>query len=337
MKPRTILTYIIIIAVIIGGVAYGSFRYLFGGLQKDTAFQGQLDKLSQDLPESKELTSLDDAKIQNIAIFGIDSESGDQGRSDATMIISLDNEHNKIKITSIARDSLVYIPQRNTREKLTHAYSYGGASLAVATINKNYNTNISDYVAVNFSEMAKIVDLVGGVEVNLSQEECSVMGYSDLQPGASVTLNGEQAVAYSRIRYIDSDIVRASRQREVLESLFTKARAMKKTEYPALIKSCMELCTTSLDYTELVSMASILTNSKLELEQFSCPADISAKTWGGIMDSGAWCWVYNTRAASKEILQFIYEDLYDEADPKLPKATVTTDILSSSEWSRNVN
>ena len=337
MKLRTILIYITVIAIVIIGVACASFHYLFGGLEQDTAFRSQLNKLTQDLPESESLSTLEDSKIQNIAIFGIDSQSGNHGRSDATMIVSLDNEHNKIKIISIARDSLVYIPQRDTREKLTHAYSYGGASLAVATINKNYNTNISDYVAVNFSEMAKIVDIVGGVEVDLSQEECSVMGYSDLTPGTSVTLNGEQAVSYSRIRYIDSDIARASRQREVLTSLFTKARAMKKAEYAALIKNCMELCTTSLDYKELVSMAAILTNSDLTLEQFSCPSDLTTKTWGGIMDSGAWCWVYNTRAASKAILQFIYEDLYDEATPKLPKATVTTKILSSSEWSRNVN
>ncbi len=337
MKLRTVLIYVVAITLVVGGVAFGSFRYLFGGLEKDTAFREQLDKLSQDLPDTESIASLDDAKIQNIAIFGIDSESGDQGRSDATMIISLDNEHNKIKITSIARDSLVYIPQRDTREKLTHAYSYGGPSLAVATINTNYNINMTDYVAVNFSEMAEIVDLVGGVEVNLSQEECSVMGYSDLYPGDNITLNGEQAVSYSRIRYIDSDIARASRQREVLTSLFYKARAMKKTDYPALIKSCMQLCTTSLDYKELVSMASILTQSDLTLEQFSCPADLTTTTWGGIMDSGAWCWVYNTKSASKAILEFIYEDLYEDADLDLPNATVTTKILTDSEWARNVN
>lgn len=342
MKLRTVLIYIGAIIIILGAVAFGSFQYLFGGLKQDDEFQKQIDTLYQEteddtVDETEEVvTSLSDAKIRNIAFFGIDSESGTEGRSDATMIVTIDNEHDKVKITSIARDSLVYIPKRKTREKLTHAYSYGGASLAVATINKNYNLDISDYVAVNFSEMADIVDLVGGVDVNLSEEECNYLGYSDLSPGDNVTLNGEQAVNYARIRYIDSDIVRTSRQREVLTSIFEKARDMKATEYPALVRQCMKLCTTSLGYKDIISMASIMTDPDLSLEQFTCPSDLSTQVWGGIMDTGAWCWVYDTQVASDEILNFIYEDIYENSDTKLPKATVTTDLLTDSEWSRNV-
>ncbi len=341
MRLRTFILYIAAIVLIICAVGFGSLHYVFGGLEEDTDFQKQIDNMTEidneDDDSERVATTLDQAKIRNIAIFGIDSPNGDQGRSDATLVISVDNEHNKIKITSLARDSLVYIPQKKTREKLTHAYSYGGPSLAVYTINKNFNLDIKDYVAVNFQEMADIVDLVGGVQVNLSQAEYNYLKDPSLSPG-DVTLNGQQAVRYSRIRYIDSDIMRASRQREVLTSLFYSARSMKKTAYPAFIRKCMALCSTSLSKKDILSMASILSKSGLELEQFSCPADLpsNVKVWGGIMDSGAWCWVYNTKKASASVLDFIYEDIYRNSGLKLPKATVTTDLLTDSEWSRNV-
>ena len=337
MKKFSIVIYICLVLAIIGGIGFGTFHYLFGGLEKDTSFRDTLDRLEQDYSSaSKDSDVLNNAKITNIAIFGVDTEAGDSGRSDATMIVSLDNEHNKIKITSIARDSLVHIPQRDTYEKLTHAYAYGGASLAVATINENFNTNIDDYISVNFSEMADLIDLVGGVEIDMSEQELNhISKYTKDLSGLSVgkiTVNGEQAVAYSRIRYIDSDYQRNGRQREVLNSMFESARKMKKTEYPAFIKKCLDLCVTSLDYKELVSMSAILTKSDLEFEQFSVPLETTCDVWGGIQaSSGAWVYIYNTKRASGDLLEFIYEDIYDDANIKLPDATVTRDFVKPED------
>jgi LCP family protein required for cell wall assembly len=337
MKKFSILIYVCLILVIIGGIAFGTVHYLFGGLEQDSSFRDALDRLESDYSSaSKDSDTLSSANITNIAIFGVDTESGDSGRSDATMIVSLDNEHNKIKITSIARDSLVHIPQRDTYEKFTHAYAYGGASLAVATLNENFNTNIDDYISVNFSELASIIDLVGGVEIDMSEAELNhISRYTDDTAGLSVgtiTVNGEQAVAYSRIRYIDSDYQRNGRQREVLNSLFEKARKMDKSDYPAFIKQCLALCTTSLDYKELVSMSSILAKSDLELEQFSVPLETTCDVWGGIQaSSGAWVYIYNTRRASADLLEFIYEDIYDDANITLPEATVTRDFVQPED------
>ncbi|MBQ9320854.1 MAG: LCP family protein [Eubacterium sp.] len=337
MKKFSILIYICIVLVVIGGSGLGTVHYLFGGLEKDNSFRDALDRLETDYSSaSQDSDVLNNANITNIAIFGVDTESGDSGRSDATMIISLDNEHDKIKMSSIARDSLVHIPQRDTYEKFTHAYAYGGASLSVATLNENFNTNIKDYISVNFSEMASIIDLVGGVEIDMSAEELNHISrytkdLSGLEVG-KITVNGEQAVAYSRIRYIDSDYARNGRQREVLNSLFEKAKKMKKTEYPAFIKQCMSLCTTSLDYKELVSMSSILTKKNVELEQFSVPLETTCDVWGGIQaSSGAWVYIYNTRRASGDLLEFIYEDIYDNANITLPEATVTRDCVQPGD------
>ncbi len=322
MKIRTIILYICIILAVLGGILLGAQHYFFSGLTQDEEFASVATNQSDRLAVNDE-EDFENANIVNIAIFGIDSQDSDKGRSDATMILSIDYEHNKIKLSSIARDTLVYIPDRDVTEKFTHAYAYGGAQLAVKTLNTNFNTNIADYVAVNFSEMAEIIDLVGGVEVNLTEAERKLLpDSSSLSSGEAITLNGEQAVAYSRIRKIDNDDARTSRQREVMTSLFKKARNMSATQYPALIRECLSLCTTSLDYAKILSFSQILLQSDLKLEQFSLPGT-SVDAWGGIMSSsGAWCYVYDLREASDALLTFIYESIYTNSNIELPPATV---------------
>ena len=322
MKIKSIILYICIILAVIAAILFGAHQYLFSGLKQDETFAEVATHQSERLAVNDE-EDFENANIVNIAIFGIDSTDSDEGRSDATMILSIDYEHNKIKLTSIARDTLVYIPDKDVTEKFTHAYAYGGAQLAVKTLNTNFNTNITDYIAVNFSEMAKIIDLVGGVEVDLTEAERQNLPNSEnLSVGENITLNGEQAVAYSRIRKIDNDNARTSRQREIMACLFLKARDMSATQYPALIRECLSLCTTSLDYSELPSFSQILLQKDLSLEQFSLPGD-SVDAWGGIMSSsGAWCYVYDLREASDALLTFIYESIYTNSNIELPPATV---------------
>lgn len=322
MKIKSIILYICIILAVLAGILFGAYRYFFGGLTQDEEFANiaanQADRLAVNDEED-----FANANIVNIAIFGIDSQDSDKGRSDATMILSIDFEHNKIKLSSIARDTLVYIPDKDVTEKFTHAYAYGGAQLAVKTLNTNFNTNITDYVAVNFSEMAEIIDLVGGVEVDLTEAERGQLpDNGSLSVGENITLNGKQAVSYSRIRKIDNDNARTSRQREIMACLFRKARDMSATQYPALIRECLSLCTASLDYTEILSFSQILLQKNLKLEQFSLPGD-SVDAWGGIMSSsGAWCYVYDLREASDALLTFIYESIYTNSTIELPPATV---------------
>ena len=99
--------------------------------------------------------------IRNIAVFGVDRRGGNANtRSDVIMIVTLDNQHKKVKATSLLRDSYVSV-EGYGKTKLTHAYSYGGPELAIKTINSNFNMNIRDFVTVDFDSMAKIVDAVG--------------------------------------------------------------------------------------------------------------------------------------------------------------------------------
>ena len=113
-----------------------------------------------------------DPQIQNIALFGVDAreEDDDTGRSDSLMILTVDKRHNKLKLTSILRDSEVQIEGYGS-DKITHAYAYGGPELAIKTLNQNFYLDIQDYVTVNFFQMAKIVDAFGGVDLTITEDE----------------------------------------------------------------------------------------------------------------------------------------------------------------------
>ena len=150
MRKKSIFVYILLLLAIVCAACFGAYQYFFGALEHDSSFEDAVDNAVDRLAVNEQ-TDLNNADIKNIAIFGIDSQDSKKGRSDATMILSIDRVHNKIKLCSIARDTLVYIPDKDVYEKFTHAYAYGGAQLAVKTLNKNFNLNITDYVAVNFS------------------------------------------------------------------------------------------------------------------------------------------------------------------------------------------
>ena len=137
-------------------------------------------------------------EIINIALFGIDSEDGVAGRSDAIMVATIDPIHNKLKLTSIMRDSYVNIPDKGM-DKINHAYAFGGPQLAIKTINENFGLDIADYMSVNFTSLPVIIDILGGVEINITDEE--VPHIPGVTSAGTYTLNGDQALSYSRIRY----------------------------------------------------------------------------------------------------------------------------------------
>ena len=124
------------------------------------------------------------------------------------------------------------------------------------TINENFNLHVTSYIAVNFLEMADIVDQLGGVEVELSDGELQALGTlaDGLTAGPQVHLNGAQAVAYSRIRHLDNDDVRTSRQREVLSSLLERVRSMDADTYPDVMDQLLRTCTSNLSQSDLMAL-----------------------------------------------------------------------------------
>jgi LCP family protein required for cell wall assembly len=180
--------------------------------------------------------------VDNILIIGTDSRDveEDRGRSDSMILLSINSETKTIHMTSFLRDVYVYINDEYGYNKLNAAFSYGGPELLMDTIESNYSVRIDDYVIVSFAACAAVIDAVGGVEITLSDDEANALndilisevnelmgdGRNDdlLESGGTYTLNGKQAMSYSRIRYVgNADFERTSRQREVLSLAMKKA------------------------------------------------------------------------------------------------------------------
>lgn len=223
--------------------------------------------------------------VKNIALFGIDSTE-DSGRSDSIMILTINNKDNKLKITSLMRDSYVSIDGHG-KDKLNHAYAFGGPELAVKTINKNFDLNISDFVTVNFSSLPKLIDAVGGVEIDVDGEELKFINnyindlnfknktnYATINKIGLQHLNGTQAMAYCRIRYTSGgDYKRSDRHREVLENLIQKSTSISVLKYPELLSELLPMLKTSLSSGEIMNYGVQGVKLVNSLEQDRYPKD----------------------------------------------------------------
>ena len=227
---RFLFLLILLIAVLIGIVVFMLHSKL-GKVQTKVLDQSQLVTVNND-NNMKDYT--------NYAFFGIDSQTGsmsDRGnRSDSIIVVSINNSTKEVKLLSIYRDTFLSINGKYS--KINAAYSWGGPELAISTINRNLDLNIEKYATVNFKILANIVDAVGGIEVKVDKSIIKNLNSyikdmnringgnsSTIKSAGTYTLDGNQAVAYSRIRYTaGGDLARAGRQREVLQKIFDKAK-----------------------------------------------------------------------------------------------------------------
>ena len=302
------LIFLLLLLLIVGG-AY----YLFSGLSIK--------------PLSKDLTALGidpaieerykDAGITNVALFGVDTRDyeTDTGRSDAIMIISVDNKNNRLKLTSVLRDSYVSI-EGHGQEKITHAYVYGGPELAIKTLNQNFRLNIKNYVTVNFAQMAGVVDAIGGVDIEISEaERIQINGLAnqegmwapEIPSAGSVHLNGTQATAFSRIRSIDTDTARAGRQRMVMEAMLHSVKETSVFKYPGLVREVLSHTETSVDYAGVARLSPAVLFGDASMEQYIVPSEEDTP-YGGEVD-GSWVWTFDIPAATERLHRFIYGDV----------------------------
>ncbi len=180
--------------------------------------------------KAQEITEKPGSSIYNILLIGTDHRDDSwNGNSDVMILATIDSEREKITMTSFMRDLYADIPGCGVH-KLNYAYAVGGGDKLAETLEDNYQITVDNYAVVDFGTMAAIVDTVGGVEMEISDAECEVLnGYlnsmeawDDYLPGGGVyQLNGNQAVAYMRIRYVgNNDYQRTQRQRDILKGIF---------------------------------------------------------------------------------------------------------------------
>ncbi len=225
----------------------------------------------------------------NIALFGLDSryQSLDSTNSDTIMIVSIGKKNKDVKLVSIYRDSYQKIYGKNKPDynKINSAYAKAGAEGAISTLNMNYDLDIEDYVAINFNGLATVIDLLGGVDVSITEHERQyINGYltetrkitglnaSDVYGTGMVHLNGLQATAYCRIRYTsvtlpdgtvyNNDFGRTARQRLILTQLIEKAKGAGLTQVLRLVeevfKSENEIFKTSMSYEEIMDLIPVV-------------------------------------------------------------------------------
>ena len=323
-KKKILISLVLVLLVLIGaGAVYiGS---ILGELNVVDFPTGDEDLgISQD--EINKSTLGNDG-IVNIALFGVDQrQAGQNTRSDAIMILSVDKSSGELKLSSIMRDSLVEI-EGHGQDKITNAYAYGGPQLAVKTLNQNFNLNIREYATVNFQGMAEIIDAVGGVEIDISeaerlnaneqiweQSQVADLPYTPIEESGLQTLNGTQAVAYARIRYVgNADFERTSRQREVLRQIFEKALNLSPTQYPSFAKQFLPLVETSLDLGDILSLADVmLKNPTLVDVRFPTNDDLIGS--GSITVNGQSCVYFDVDTMTQKLHDFIYNDIDPTTD-----------------------
>lgn len=290
-----ILLVLVIIIVGLGVAGYTFINGKIGKMQKediDTTAVGINEETKQELKG-----------YRNIALLGIDSRADDYGlgnRSDCMMIASINQETNEIKLISVYRDTYVYVTENGTKrlDKITHAYSYGGAQNTLKSLNEAMDLNITEFVTVNFDAVIAAVDSLGGVYIDIDETEIKyVNDYIDATSESSgvksshIThsgrqkLDGVQAVSYTRVRYTaGGDYKRTERMRTVVEAMLSKAKTLGVGQLNSFADTILPKIRTNISSSEIWGLIPKLASFKVT-ESIGWPYDtkgITLDRWYGV-------------------------------------------------------
>lgn len=307
MKKVILIFFIVIltILIVVAGVGIGFYINKMSKLDYVEINENEIE-ISSEVENKLE-------NYRNIALFGLDSEHGFSGRSDNIIIISLNEETNEVKMVSVYRDTYVKVDGHGYT-KINHAYAYGGAKLAMNTLNKNLDLNISEFVTINFDIVKDVVDAVGGVRIKVTAAEATQI--SGLSKAGTYTLNGEQALAYGRTRNVDSDYQRTERMRTVLQAVFNKVKGMSLTKLNKLVDKILPQVKTNIKMGEITELLTKLPSIKIG-DSLGWPYETKGKTI-----SEVWYAVPKTLESSVEKL---HKELFDDENYE---ATATVKDIS---------
>lgn len=260
-----ILLVILIIIVILAGIAAGLVANKLGKINIE-----EIDKTAIGISEE---TKEELSGYRNIALLGIDSRADDYGlgnRSDCIIIASMDQKTKNIKLLSVYRDTYMQVEEHGKQvlDKVTHAYSYGGAQNTLKSLNTNLDMNISEYLTVNFDAVIAAVDAMDGVTIDIDSSELKYINdyidatsktsgikSSNITKTGKQKLDGVQAVAYSRIRYTaGGDYKRTERMRTVIEAMLSKAKTLSVGQLNKLVDTILPRVSTNISATEILGL-----------------------------------------------------------------------------------
>lgn len=274
------------------------------------------EKAENQYVQSSDLKS--DRGVKNILLLGVDARKNQDSKTshpDSMMLVSVDTKHKCLKMISFLRDSWVYIPSKGYNQRLNTSAQESGYSGVVDAIEYNYGVDINGYVVTDFRMFKAMVDSIGGVEIEVSEKEAKEVtshpkryGKVKLEAGKQ-TLNGKQALAYSRIRKIDTDFMRAKRQRTVITSILNKVKSNPLKLY-SLAKNSAPYLETDLSKSELKRIAfAALPCLSGEKTDARVPFD---GTWEYANINGASVIRVDTEKNKEELIKYIYEKTAEE-------------------------
>ncbi|MEF9991072.1 MAG: LCP family protein [Romboutsia sp.] len=319
--------FVIFLSILVVAVPTSAFGYLYYKLNimhdssADSGILGSTDYVSE-------------KGITNILLIGTDGRTvEEEARSDSMMILTVDNKNKSLKLTSLARDTYVDIPGYG-KQKLTHAYVYGGINLLTETLENNFELDIQNYAVVNFFSFMDIIDTLGGVTVEVKSSEIPELNkfinetYSMntnpnkgkiqyVKSSGDQKLNGYQALSFARIRKNDSALERDRRQRAVVQGIINGVKDLSIAKYPQLIDSVLPYVKTNMKPGNIIGLGStVLSIGNLDIKQMEFPIDDEIHSTGGILGNAGW--VLQFDPDSLPILHdFIFRDIMPEDNPKL--------------------
>lgn len=295
---KIFLIILLILFIIVAGLGVAGYTFVNGKIGKmqkeniDTTAVGINEETKQELKG-----------YRNIALLGIDSRADDYGlgnRSDCIIIASINQETNEVKLISVYRDTYVYVMENGTKrlDKITHAYSYGGAQNTLKSLNEAMDLNITEFVTVNFDAVIAAVDSLGGVYIDIDSSEIKYINdYIDATSQSSGVksshisstgrqkLDGVQAVAYSRIRYTaGGDYKRTERMRTVVEAMLSKAKTLGVGQLNSFADTILPRIRTNISSSEIWGLVPKLASFKVT-ESLGWPYEtkgITLDRWYGV-------------------------------------------------------
>lgn len=295
---KIFLIILLVLVIFILGLGVAGYTFVNGKIGKmqkeniDTTAVGISEETKQELKG-----------YRNIALLGIDSRADDYGlgnRSDCMIIASINQETNAVKLISVYRDTYVYVTENGTKrlDKITHAYSYGGAQNTLKSLNEAMDLNITEFVTVNFDAVIAAVDSLGGVYIDIDESEIKyVNDYIDATSESSrvksshIThsgrqkLDGVQAVSYTRVRYTaGGDYKRTERMRTVVEAMLSKAKTLNVGQLNSFADTILPKIRTNISTSEIWGLIPKLASFKVT-ESIGWPYDtkgITLDRWYGV-------------------------------------------------------
>ncbi len=333
-KIIKIILLTIIVLIIIAAIVAGTF--IHGKLSKIN-FQ-EIDEnnigINENMySETEGLTQKEYDQVINIMLLGSDSKNMDNtysGNSDAMIIISINPKYKSIKLISIPRDTAANIEGMDHRYKINTAFATGKEELALKTVNTTFGLNLKEYVTINISSMYDIINELGGVEVNVTQDEMKwVNEYVDmfykfsgkptqkLTKYGKVTLTGEQVASYVKRKNVRNkhkkdgehgDYGRTRRQRDVFISMMNKIASKDPKEISRIVDLILSQVTTNIDVSKYTTMLPNFISNKDEYLNNITSVMLPALDYSNeIFENGAYLYVTDTEKAKQDFIKYMYQ------------------------------